>query len=247
MLITTEGIVIRERFTGENDKFVDILTKNNGIIEISVKGAKKITSKNSSSTQLYTYSKFCFSTRRDRYYLNSSEPVKTFYNIRLDVVKFALASYFSELIKFAVVAEQQSENVLRLFLNSMHYLSDSDRSVSLLKSIFELRLMAEIGLMPDLVACSQCAEYSSDNNYFFIDQGNFLCENCYSGLTSNNVILINKTVLHTLRYIIYSEFDKLFNFKIGDNIQKTVSIISEDYVTVQLNRNFKTLEFYKSL
>ena len=43
MLITTAGVVIRERQIGENDKFVDILTEKNGVIEVSVKGVKKST------------------------------------------------------------------------------------------------------------------------------------------------------------------------------------------------------------
>ncbi len=247
MLITTEGIVIRERFVGENDKFIDILTKEYGIIEVSVKGAKKINSKASGSTQIYTYSKFCFSQKGDRYFMNSCEPIKVFYNIRLDVNKFALASYFSELLKFSVVSQVPSKNVLRLFLNTLHYMTESTRSEALIKSVFELRLMTEIGLMPDLVACAKCHEYTSTKNYFYINNGCFICKKCYSGDLSDDVMEINEAVLHTLRYIVFSDFNKLFNFKISDNVQKVLSVLTERYLLSHMNRNFKTLEFYKSL
>lgn len=247
MLITTEGIVIRERFVGENDKFIDILTKEYGIIEVSVKGAKKINSKTSSSTQIYTYSKFCFSQKGERYFMNSCEPIKVFYNIRLDVNKFALASYFSELLKFSVVSQVPSENVLRLFLNTLHYMTESKRSETFLKSVFELRLLTEIGLMPDLVACAECNEYTSEKNYFYINKGCFICGKCYSGEFSDDVIEINEAVLHTLRFIVFSDFNKLFNFKISDNVQKKLSDLTERYLLSHMNRNFKTLEFYKSL
>lgn len=247
MLITTDGIVIRERFVGENDKYIDILTKDYGIIEISVKGAKKFNSKNSGSTQLYTYSKFCFSEKGNRYFLNSSEQIANFYNIRLDVEKFALASYFSEILKFSVVSEQPSENVMRLFLNTLHFLNSNNRTNNFLKCIFELRFMSEIGLMPDLVACNKCAEYSSDKMYFFIKEGIFLCEECHSGIENDNIILINKSLLHTMRYIIFTEFKSLFNFKISNEVQAVLSDITEKYLITHLNRSFKTLEFYKSL
>lgn len=40
-MITIDGIVLKERSVGEQDKFIDILTKEHGLLEISVKGAKK--------------------------------------------------------------------------------------------------------------------------------------------------------------------------------------------------------------
>ena len=38
-MLTIDGIVIRERSVGEQDKFIDVLTAKDGVIEISVKVA----------------------------------------------------------------------------------------------------------------------------------------------------------------------------------------------------------------
>ena len=247
MLITTDGIVIRERFVGENDKYIDVLTKDLGLIEINIKGARKSNSKNSSSTQLFAYSKFCFSKKKDRYYLNSSEPIKIFYNLRLDIKKLALASYFAEVLKYSVVSEEPADMVLRLFLNSLHYLANGERAITFIKSIFELRFLTEIGLMPDLLACKDCNQYSSEKMYFNITEGYFTCCESLEYHENENVIIINATILHTMRYIVLSEFEKIFSFKINDYTQKKLSIITEQYLLSHLNRNFKTLEFYKSI
>lgn len=40
-----EGVVLRERAVGEQDKFIDILTKERGVIELSAKGSRKINAK----------------------------------------------------------------------------------------------------------------------------------------------------------------------------------------------------------
>lgn len=248
MLITTDGIVIRERFIGENDKYIDILTRELGVIEISVKGAKKIVSKNAGSTQLFCYSKFCFSQKGERYYMNSSEPVKSFYDIRLDICKFALASYFAEIIKSCVMPLDSSEPVLRLFLNCLHFMTEQTRDLNLLKCIFELRLCGEIGLMPDILGCSRCKEYSEGSVYFNVNEGYFICKNCIDETDNlSSFVLINQTQLHTIRYILLSDFDKLFNFKVSEQQMKKVSMISEDYLITHLNRKFKTLEFYKNI
>ena len=58
MLITTDGIVLRERTVGDTGKFIDILTRDYGVIELSVRGVRKINSKSGSGTQLFAYSKF---------------------------------------------------------------------------------------------------------------------------------------------------------------------------------------------
>ena len=247
MLITTVGVVIREKQIGDNDKFIDVLTKDYGIIEISVKGAKKITSKNSSATQLFAYSKFCAQKRGDKYYLNSSEPIHIFYDLRLNIEKISLAAYFAEIIQFAITSEEPSDEIIRLLLNTLHFLSASERSYEFLKSIFELRLMAEIGMMPDIVACHECSVYSTEKMFLVMNDGIILCENCFDGAQSSEVVSLTSSLLHAIRYIVLTEFDKLWSFKISSETQKKLSYIAENYLLTHLDRNFKTLDFYKSI
>ena len=48
---------------------------------------------------------------------------------------------------------------MRLMLNTLHYLENGSREEGLLKPIFELRLMTELGMMPDLLMCRTCGEF----------------------------------------------------------------------------------------
>lgn len=70
-MITLEGIVLKERAFGEQDKFIDILTKDRGLIELSVRGARKINGKSSASTQLFAYSRFCIDQKKIGSYLTA--------------------------------------------------------------------------------------------------------------------------------------------------------------------------------
>lgn len=245
MLITTSGIVIREKYAGESGKFIDVLTKDMGVIEISVKGSNKITAKNSSSSQLFAYSKFCFQQRGDRYYLNSSEPIHIFYGLRLDVEKVALASYFSEIISYAIPANENSEEILRLFLNSLYMLSEGKRTCAFIKCVFELRLLSDIGMMPDLLVCRKCLRPTADIMYFFIQSGCIICGDCCDG--GQNTVKLDPSMLHTIRYIVLIENKKLWNFKMSVNVQKTVSLLAENYLISQLGKSFKTLNFYYNI
>ncbi len=247
-MITVEGIVLKERSVGEQDKFIDILTKDNGVLEISVKGAKKINGKSGASTQLFAYSRFCIQQRRERLYLNSAEPIHIFYDLRGSLSRISLASYFADVLRCCIQQQTQNGDVMRLFLNTLHYLEKNQRSEKLLKSIFELRLMSEIGYMPDVLACRGCGIYEPSELFFSIGSGGFYCSDCYSADDSyEGFYKIKLSVLNTIRHIVLVDFDRLFNFKISDYVQERLSEISESYLLSHLERGFATLDFYKSL
>ena len=247
MLTTVTGIVLREKAWGESDKFIDILTEEAGLVSVCVKGGRKLGSKNAGATQLYTYSKFCYSSRGTINTLNSSEVITSFFKISEDLVKLSLASYFSELLQFCVPESVPSNNVMRLVLNTFYFLDSSKRDADFLKSVFEFRLLCEIGLMPDLIGCSECYKFTSNSMYFDILGGKLYCSECFKGELDFNTVRLGDSELHTLRHIALSDFDKLFNFKLSPELQKNVSSITEKYVLAHFDRNFKTLSFLKSI
>ena len=250
MLITVMGLVIAERNYGENDRFIDILTAEYGVMEICVKGARKITGKNNASTQLFAYAKFCFSKRNDRYYLNSSELVRVFYQLRLDMKKLALAEYFAEICRYCVTTGQTAKDIMSLLLNSLHFLSEGERSCEFMKSVFELRFMSEIGMLPQLIGCRDCYKYETDEMYFMTERSCLLCGEHFHarGFEEDYYhIRISKTVLHTLRFICLADKQRLFNFRLGEASLRQLNEITEKYFLSHIDRRFKALEFYKQL
>lgn len=246
-MITVEGIVLKERSVGEQDKFIDILTKESGVLEISVKGARKINGKSGSSTQLFAYSRFCIQQRKERFYLNSAEPIHIFYDLRGSLGKISLASYFAEVIRSCIEQQPQNGDILRLFLNTLHYLEKGLRSEKLLKCIFELRLMSEIGYMPDVLACRECGRFEPEEVYLDIGEGVFYCCGCFSGDSSRDYFKVKLPVLNAVRHIVLADFDRLFNFRVSDSVLERLAIIAESYLKSHLERGFQTLDFYKSL
>lgn len=250
MLITAAGLVTAERSIGENDRFIDVLTAEYGAVEICVKGARKITGKNNASTQLFAYSKFCFNKRGDRYYLNSSEPIKNFYGLRLDMKKLSLASYFTELVRYCATSGQSAKDVMSLLLNSLYFLSEGLRSCEFLKSVFEMRLMSEIGMLPQLIGCRDCYKYEAEEMYFMADRSCLFCGDDFRkrGFEEDHYhVRLTGAVLHALRFICLTEPNRLFNFKIGEESQRLLNEITERYILTRLSRGFKTLDFYRKI
>lgn len=246
-MITVEGIVLKERFVGEQDKFIDVLTKDNGVVELSVKGARKINGKSGSSTQLFAYSRFCVNKRGERSFLNSAEPIHIFYGLRDSLVKISLASYFAEILRFCIKSDSNGGDILRLFLNTLHYLENGQRDTVLLKSIFELRLLSDIGFMPDVVACRCCGVFEPRVLFFALDGSGFFCADCYEKNSAAGYMKLELPALSAVRHIVLSDLDRLFNFRISERTQERLSELSEVLLLTHTERNFTTLDFYKSI
>ena len=58
MKLNTDGLIIREHRTVEDDRLVTLLTRDYGVIRAFVRGAKRVKSRFQSSTQLVSYAKF---------------------------------------------------------------------------------------------------------------------------------------------------------------------------------------------
>lgn len=245
MSIKTRGIVLKENITHESDRVITVLT-DNGIIRAYAKAAKNIKSKKFAATAPLCYSDFVLREGGELYIVNTAEENEVFFELRNDIEKLSLAQYFCELLISVSPEQTDTEEILRLALNSLHYLCKSSKSIYLIKSVFEMRLMCILGFMPNLVACKECLKFEDDTLYFDINGSEIYCSNC---LPKNygRYVKLNLSEISILRHIVYSEFNNIFNFTASEKCLKTVSSLCENYVETMVERHFNTLDYFNSI
>lgn len=247
---TYKGLVLAERNAGDRGKFIDILTENNTVQEVYVRGAKKASSAATSLTQLFSYAVFSIQQRNGRVYLDSAEPIRIFYRLRESLSRLSLAMYFSELIRLSVREFRpagETCEVMRLMLNTLHYLENGSREEGLLKPIFELRLMTELGMMPDLLMCRTCGEFLPKRLYFSVEKGCFFCTDCGAPDSPQEPLLLRAPVLQAMRHILFADYDRLFHFQLGAENLQMLGICTERFVQYHLSLKPKALTFYRSI
>ncbi len=246
-MLTVKGLVLSQKILGEQDKFIDILTAEYGVLEILVKGSGKINSKTGSATQLFAYSEFCMNdVSKGIRILNSVKPIQIFYPLRKSVTAVALASYFSQIVLFSVLPKNGTPEILRLFLNCLHYLSEQTMTETHLKAIFELRIASLLGFMPDVVMCRNCGEYLPETIVFSVEDGCFFCEHCVPP-RKRNYIMMPAGGLLAVRHIVLSDFEKIFSFRISERCEKPFCKFAEEFLSYHLDREFPTLSYYKAI
>ena len=222
---------------------ITIITRDLGVITTFVRGVKSIKSKRGSATSLLSFSNFSLELKGDTYTVTEATANKVFFGAGSDIVTLTVAQYFCELCNVFRPYENESEEFLRLVLNSLHFLTENKRSPELIKAITELRVAVIAGYAPNLVACDTCGKFEDAVMYFNLADGTLYCNNCHK----ENCISVTLTVLQAMRHIVYSKFEQLYSFEIPEAAAKELSQLTEKYVTYQTEHRFTTLEFLRGI
>ena len=241
---TVEGLVIKEMDVGESDRLVTLFTREKGIIKAFASGAKNIKSKKGAATSLLTYSSFTILDKKGTLRIYEATPETSFFTMGSDIEILSLSQYFCELALEFGENDNPNEELLRLILNSLHFLTKEKRYPPLIKAITELRIASICGYMPNLIACKNCGKFEDNVMYFTLSDGSLSCSECKP---SEENIAINKTVLSALRHIVFSEFKNLYSFEIPENDADLLSFVTERYITLQTDFDFSALKFYNSI
>lgn len=257
-MITTEvkGLVIRTTDIKESDRLVTIFTEEMGVVSALARGARSLKSRKMSSTMQFCYGTFMLYKQGEYYQIKEAELIESFFGIRNSVEGLALASYIAEVLNEVAVAEAERD-LLRLSLNSLYAISKGIHSLDKIKAAFEIRAASIIGFMPDVLACASCGE-KMGNFYFEIMAGALRCYSCNEKMLSERalpqnphesqtVCILTEGAKIALGYCIYSPIEKIFSFRISDEDMVLFSRAAEEYLVNQLERSFKSLEFYKEV
>ena len=248
-MLTVKGLVLMQRTLGEQDRFIDILTAEYGVLEVLVKGAGKLNSKSGSATQLFTYSELCLNDKRKGVWiLNSITPLSVFYGLRSSVSAIALASYFSQVIRYAVLPRSGAPEILQLALNCLYMLSERKAAEAKIKAVFELRIASLLGFMPDVIMCRSCGEYLPERLVFSVPDGYFCCEDCITlPEDKTGFIAMSAGALQAIRFIVLSEPKKIFNFAVSERSCKPLYRFAEEFLCYRMERKFPALEYYYTM
>ena len=246
MKFKTKGLIIKQQNIGERDKLVWALTESHGILRAFARGAKNIKSPKCAGTGLLCYSSLSVFEGKDSCSIDEAIAIEQFVGLRSDIENMSLAQYFCELCLNLCPTGQEAGDHLRLVLNSLYMLSTHKRPPLQVKVCFEMRLIAMTGYMPDLVMCAACGVYEAPVMVFVPQTGRLYCAACADRLGIQGVRLPIAAVT-ALRHTVYADFERLFSFELKPELLELLSFASEHYVAYMTQKDYPTLQFYKSL
>lgn len=254
------GLVIHEYDLEENDKLLIILTERFGKVPVIIKGGKSLKNRHLPSCQMFAYSSFSLRKRGNYYYIVESDLIESYYNVRTDVVKFALASYICEVANDVCLEGNNDDNILRLLLNTLYLIANEIKPLEFIRASFEMRLCYELGFAPNIEQCCVCNDVISSECFLDVFDGVVICTKCrektYHSIPEINYteqgvakpfIPISYAIVQAILYIINARLERFISFNIEDSELNTFYSTCEKFLLNHLERGFPTLDFYKTL
>ena len=239
--VKVSGVVIAENNMGDYDKMLTILTPNLGKISCSAKGARRPKSQLMSGSQLMCFGEYMLFKGSDIYTLNSCEIIELFYNIRTDLEKLTYAMYVTKIVSDVTTENQNSFNTLKLYLNTLYMISETERDLDFIISVFKLRILKILGFAPNTRECVGC-KTKENIRYFSIRDNGFKCKECAK--TDSSAIEISDATQNAIKYIMGADPKKIFSFELSDNGYKELELIANVYLNEKLEKEY-TLEKLK--
>ena len=179
------------------------------------------------------------------YTINEASSIELFAELRRDIVKLSLATYFAQVAETVCQEDIPSPQLQSLVLNCLYALSKLGEPEDKIKAVFELRCACIAGSSPDLSGCSGCGSQNPDR--FDLSAGRLECAVCRNPDSDGIRMPISAGVLEAMRYISCCDSKRLFSFQVSEESLAQLAGVTESYLTTQLERGFSTLDFYKSL
>ena len=245
MHISTQGLVLREVNYKESDKLLTVLTAEGGKRTVKARGCRRKGSPLAAAAQLLVYSDMTLFEYRDYFTLNEAESLQQFWRVRSDLERLSLASYFAEVMEAVAVEGRPDPPALSLILNSLYALDRLNRPLELVKAAFELKLMCLEGYEPLLDACAVCGAPEPEPPLFHLNEGVLCCAACGEGEGASRPL--DAVSLAAMRHVVYGDPKRLFSFSMNGESMALMARACEDFLLTQLDRGFRTLDFYKQL
>lgn len=246
MFVTTKGLVLREVRYKEADRILTLLTADEGKITVRARGALRKGSRMAAASQALCYSEFTLFGNRGRWTADEGSTVDQFLGLREDIAQLALGTYFAELLDTVCPEEQPAGPALQLALNALYALSRGIYTPEHVKAVFELRLMCLEGFQPEVDVCGVCGRGDMDAVMFSPASGMVHCAGCAPGAVGASVALDGES-LAAMRHIVRAEARREFSFAIPEGSLERLGRTTELFVRYQLDRNFYSLDYWKSV
>lgn len=238
--IKVEGIVLGETNYSESSKILRVITREYGIISIMSKGCRNIKSKYRGVSSKLAYANFVINYKKDGIStLTDADTIDTLRNIVTDIENISYMSYLLDLTE-QVYKHSKSNKIYPILVAIVKKINEG-YDPSVLAIIYELKLLAFLGINPNVDSCSICGN-TKNILTISVKDGGFVCNNCYrSGK------IYNRQIVKLIRMFIYLDIDNITKINLKNETKKELAAFIEDYYDTYSGIYLKSKDFLKNM
>ncbi len=233
------GMVLSAMPVGDYDKRLVILTKELGKISAFAKGARRPNSALLACSQPFSFGEFTLFAGKSSYNITSAEISNYFSELREDIDSVYYGLYFCEFVDYITKENNDEKEILKLLYQTLRAVAKKTIELSLIRLVFEFKIMALSGVAPQVFECVKCQK-KKDNYVFSVNHGGLLCEQCQA--YDNASVKLSTSSIYTLQYIISRDVVNLYTFRVSKEVLDELKACVKRYLDHYLNHEFKSVE-----
>lgn len=181
-MLSSRAIVLSRENFGEADRYLQLFTRDWGLISVLAKSARKSKRRYIGGMDLFCHNEIVLrGDPRERPYLVELTVLNAFTGIREDMDRVMTAGKAAQWVRKLANTAVPMPGVYSLLGQTLALLEkekDPER-ILLLQLVFQLKLLDQLGLKPRMDSCTRCSEPRvTPGGVFDLDAGGLLCENC---------------------------------------------------------------------
>jgi len=230
-----QGIVLKREDFREVDSRVLVYGLEKGLMELIVRGTKKIKSKLAGHIEPISLVEIMVIKGKTYDYVGSALAVDSFRGIKEDYGKIMTAGAVLRRMSEVIKAHEIDEDIFALlydFLKILNVLNGEIHDTDLLVNFYILKFMSILGYRPNLEECLVCGTKElASKMYFNAKKGGLECGECFISEIEErkNSFLISLETIDLLKAILQNNFNIVFKFEISEQKQKEINNVVSSF------------------
>jgi DNA repair protein RecO (recombination protein O) len=226
-LYRVRAIVLRRRDTGEADRIVTLFTAEHGKRRVVAKGTRRPGSRLAGHLEPFCAASLLVARTRTLDIVSQADTIEAFAAVRQTELGIATAGYLCELVDALLPEDQPQEQVYELLFAALRLLADG-RNARLVRHVFEMGLLRQLGYRPELYVCVVCGVALEQEANGFIPEGGVVCPRCLR--LRPDAADLSVDALKLLRAIDRGGIDLLLRLRIPTRIWDEVDVALARYL-----------------
>ncbi len=242
MIVTTEGIVLRNHDYRETSKIASFYTRDQGKVQGVLKGIRKDPRKFGSHIDKFTVNDIVFYkySKSDLHLISQCDLKQFFFPIRKEYKRNLAANYITELVDVIMPSEHPNDGVYALMLEALNSL-ESVQDISKLIHTFQIKILALSGFSPHIDSCVKCNKIISGKVRFSLKSGGLICPSCPT--RESSFTLISKGTIASMLYIEKNPWEQSLKLGLTKTVRAELKFILNHFLLYHLEKRIKTEKF----
>ncbi len=249
MLITTEGIVLKQNKIANNRRMIVLFTKDYGKISAGTGLSERGRNKSALALRPFTYSEYEIFRNREYYNINGASVKRSFYSIGEDIDRYMVASRVIEYLNGTLEEGRPQPRTFELTIEFMNAITEAKGNYETMLYAYLIKTLGMQGIMPELGRCVDCGkprERIEGPLRFSVAGGGILCEDCYREEKSDPRTLIFKPhfdIVEVIKYMVRNSLATFSRIQLKPEVQRELKDILAAYLDYYLNVQIMKSDF----